>query len=393
ALAAALLRARTDSREARVRFMVTLWAVCGAAFFFVVQTKFNHYILPILPALGLLIAFFLDDIVARRDRLHPIYALLGVGILLLITRDLMWEPDRWIEMFVFRYDRPWPSIEPYVVDPSDGFLALGIAGSIALLLATLPWRKVGVAALCAVGLAVCIWCLQSYMPEAGTHWGMRDAVRTYYKQRTIYGEKIVYFSARNVYNDWRASGDVRHSFDTVIPDTLYLGQPMMIRVQLNKPDKEDQVELEMGMLGAVTKIGDHSIEVTIPASERAKIDALVARGKSEKAKQVRPPVHVVDADRLLAWQLYWRGENFWTADEIFGPVPEMRTGFNKPDNGDFLKYLGDRSKAPLGRRYFVVTEAGRASSVRGVVPTARAKESFEIINTTSNKFSLVGFYL
>ncbi|HEU4613471.1 MAG TPA: hypothetical protein VFS15_15375, partial [Kofleriaceae bacterium] len=134
ALAAALLRARTDSREARVRFMVTLWAVCGAAFFFVVQTKFNHYILPVIPALGLLVAFFLDDILAGRARLHPLYAALGIGIVLLFTRDLMWEPDRWIEMFVFRYDRPWPWAEPYAVDPSDGFLALGLLAALAIAL-------------------------------------------------------------------------------------------------------------------------------------------------------------------------------------------------------------------------------------------------------------------
>jgi hypothetical protein len=147
------------------------------------------------------------------------------------------------------------------------------------------------------------------------------------------------------------------------------------------------------MIGTVTRIGDHEVEVTIPAGERAKIDSLVAKGKTDKRKRVRPPIRVVDADRLLAWQLYWRGENFWSADEIFGPVPEMRTGFNKPDNGDFLKYLGDRSKAPLGRRYFIVTEAGRATSVRGVLPTTRAKESFEIVDTSSNKFSLVSFVL
>ena len=95
----------------------------------------------------------------------------------------------------------------------------------------------------------------------------------------------------------------------------------------------------------------------------------------------------------MAWQLYWRGENFWSADEIFGPVPEMRTGFNKPENTDFLKYLNDRSKAPLGRRYFIITEAGRATSVRGILPTTRAKETYEVIDTTSNKFSLGAFYL
>jgi len=102
---------------------------------------------------------------------------------------------------------------------------------------------------------------------------------------------------------------------------------------------------------------------------------------------------VVDADRLIAWQLYWRGENFWSADELFGPVPEMKTGFNKTDNVDFTKYLNDRTKAPLGRRYFIITEAGRATSMRSLLPTTRSKESFEVVNTTSNKFTLVSFYL
>jgi hypothetical protein len=56
-------------------------------------------------------------------------------------------------------------------------------------------------------------------------------------------------------------------------------------------------------------------------------------------------------------------------------------------------YLGDRTKAPLGRRYFIITEAGRATSVRGILPTPRAKETFEVVNTESNKFSLVSFWL
>jgi hypothetical protein len=179
----------------------------------------------------------------------------------------------------------------------------------------------------------------------------------------------------------------------MIPDTLHIGQPMMIRVQLNKMDKQDTVLEEMGMVGTVKRIGDHEVEVAIAPSERAKIDALVARGKTDKQRRLRPPIRVVDADRLLAWQLYWRGENFWSADEIFGPVPEMRTGFNKPDNVDFLKYLGDRTKAPLGRRYFIITESGRATSVRGVLPTQRSKETFEVVNTESNKFTLVSFSL
>jgi hypothetical protein len=143
----------------------------------------------------------------------------------------------------------------------------------------------------------------------------------------------------------------------------------------------------------VTRIGHHDVEVTFLPGEREKIQALVAAGKQQKSRRVRPPVRAVDADRLLAWQLYWRGENFWSADEIFGWLPEMKTGFQKVDNVDFNKYLADRQRAPLGRRYFVVTEAGRATSIRSLLPTARAKETFQILDTTSNKFTLAAFYL
>ena len=85
---------------------MTLWAIVAFALFSLVQTKFHHYILPAVPPLALLVAFLLDDIASGRERLHPLYAVLGVAIVMLVCRDLMHEPERWIEMFVFRYDRP-----------------------------------------------------------------------------------------------------------------------------------------------------------------------------------------------------------------------------------------------------------------------------------------------
>ena len=60
-----------------VRFHVVLWAIAGTFFFSIVQTKFHHYILPVVPALGILVAFFLDDLWEGRDRLHPLYAALA----------------------------------------------------------------------------------------------------------------------------------------------------------------------------------------------------------------------------------------------------------------------------------------------------------------------------
>jgi hypothetical protein len=303
----------------------------------------------------------------------------------------MFEPERWIEMFVFRYDRPWPGGEPYRIDPSDGFLGLGIAGALALLVTATRYVRAGVALLCGVGLVICIWALQVYMPPAGQHWGMRDAVRAYYTQRTIYGEKVAYFGDAQLVDEWARASD-RRTFETFVPDTLYLGQPMTITLQVYKPEDEKSQPEEVVLVGTTTAIGDHSVEVTLGKGERAKLQPLLARG-SRNPKRGRPPIHLVDADRLFGWQLYWRGENFWSGGEIWGYLPETKTSLNKPDNVQFLAYLNDRARAPLGRRYFVVTEAGKITSVRTILPTQRAKDTFEVIETTSNKFSLAAFYL
>ncbi|MEO8699754.1 MAG: glycosyltransferase family 39 protein [Kofleriaceae bacterium] len=390
ALAAAMLRANRDTREGRVRFTITLWAICAMALFCLVQTKFHHYILPAIPPLALLVALFLDDVAAKRERLHPLYAALGIGIVLLVTRDLMYEPERWIEMFVFRYDRPWPNAEPYVIDTSDGFLVLGLVAAGALAAAATRFTRIGVGLVCAAGLAICIWSLQAYMPVAGKHWGMREAIRSYYEQRAIYGEKIVYFGDAQLADDWRDAG-ATHTFETFIPDTLYVGQPMTITIQVNKPDDERVLETEVVLTGVATAIGDHSVEVTLPTSERAKLTPLIARG-ARSSKRGRPPVHAVDADRLIAWQLYWRGEQFWSGGEIWSWLPEMKVSFVNTNNVEFLKYINDRTRAPIGRRYFVVTEASRITSIRAFLPE-RGRNSFEVIDTTSNKFSIAAFYL
>ena len=389
AVAAAFLRSRLDTREGRVRFMMALWAIGGVAFFSLVQTKFHHYILPAIPALAILVAFFLDDVLAKRDRLHPLMAAVGVGVVLLIARDLMFEPERWIEMFVFRYDRPWPGTDPWFIDPSDGFLGLGIAAAVALVVLAC-FRRIGIICIGIAGLAICIWAQQVYMPLAGQHWGMRDAVRSYYTQRNIYGAKLVYFGSGELYDDWHGRGDTLR-IDTLIPDTLQVGQPMTVTVQINKAEDERQTEQSLVLVGKATDLGEHDVEITLNRGERAKLEALLAKGKT--GPRGRPAVRIPDADRMIAWQLYWRGENFWSGDEIVGPVPEMKTAFVKTDNVEFTKYLNDRTRAPLGRRYFVVTEAGRITSVRSMLPTQRARDSFEVIDTTSNKFSMAAFYL
>jgi hypothetical protein len=200
----------------------------------------------------------------------------------------------------------------------------------------------------------------------------------------------VYFGLGELADDWSGTGD-RWTFETHVPETLQVGQPMTLKIQVNKVDDERMMEQELALVGTATRITDHAVEVTLAPGERAKLDPLIARGKT--GPRGRPPVRTVDADRLIAWQLYWRGENFWSGDEIWGFVPEMKTAFTKTDNVEFTRYINDRTRTPLGRRYFVVTEAGRITSIRSTLPTQRARDSYEVIDTTSNKFSLAAFWL
>jgi len=389
ALPHVLLRTGLTTRAGRVRLVIALWAIAGFAEFALVQTKFHHYILPVVPALGVIVALFLDDLLTTRARLHLLYRVVAAAIVLLVCRDLMYEPERWIEMFVFRYDRPWPAAEPWSIDVSDGVLALGLLGAAAVL-ALSRFVRLGVTMLLVASLGVAIWAQQIYMPIAGTHWGMREAVRTYYEQRTIYGQELVYFSASQLRDDW-AGIDDEWSFDSFVPRDLLDGQPMTITIELRKPEDDRLVADRLQLSGAVVKARDHRIVVRLVAGERKKLQPLVDAGSHGPAAR-HAPIRAVDADRLVVWQLYWRGEQFWSGGEIWAELPDMKTTFQATTNTRFSKYLADRSLAPLGRRYFFLSEAGRLPSVKSLLPTARARDTFQVIDTTSNKFSLGAAY-
>jgi 4-amino-4-deoxy-L-arabinose transferase-like glycosyltransferase len=393
ALAWVALTVRPTTREGRVRLVVAIWAITSVAFFSLVQTKFHHYILPAVPALGLLVAFFLDDVLAGRARVSALWAALAAAVVLLLTRDMMGEEKQWVEMFIFRYDRPWPSAAPWSVDTSDGFLGLGLASAAAVLTLATRWRRFAVALVGAAALATALWSMHVYMPIAGTHWGMRDAIRAYYRERQIDGPRVLYFTPAQLLADWGARPR-SYSFDVFVPDQLVEGQPMTVRLTVNRASAPRVTESDTLLRGTVERIVEHRVTVALPEAELRKLDPVLAAARRAPAQRApRPPVRVMEGDRLIAWQLYWRGENFWTGDEIFGWLPEHKAAFIKTDNVAFTKYINDRALCPLGKRYFVITESGRALGLRSALPTQRAKDSFEVVDTTSNKFTLVAFYL
>jgi hypothetical protein len=385
ALVTCLLAANVKSREARVRLVIGIWAIAGMMLFCISQTKFHHYILPIVPALAIMVAFLLDDLWQGKVVRFAGAAVVAIIITLLVCRDLIGEHEKLIELYIYRYDRPWPTGDPYSVDLGRTFLIFGLAFSIGYgLLVIERIRRHVIVGLLAAAVIWTMWGSIGYMREAAPHWGMREVIRTYYAERHIQGIDIKYWGLRELAEDW--SDRDRLPVRTAMPDQLDEGAPMVVGLEIPNVGLDDnRVELA----GTATELGDQGFVIALNPGERQKIARLIDEGKS--ARRRRPPVSQVRADRLIAWQLYWRGENFWTGDEVYGPLDDTKTAFKHTDNKAFKKYV--ERPGQVGRTFYLITEAARAKGLKGLLPTKRGKDTFEIIDTSCNKFTLLRFTL
>jgi 4-amino-4-deoxy-L-arabinose transferase-like glycosyltransferase len=89
-------------------------------------------------------------------------------------------------------------------------------------------------------------------------------------------------------------------------------------------------------------------------------------------------------EKLLAYQMYWRGETFYTKNEIYeGPV-EDRTVFDM-ETAD--EKLGEYIKSHRGRRIYFIFERGRQGRLQSLLPP-ESRSSFTVIYDTNNKFSV-----
>jgi 4-amino-4-deoxy-L-arabinose transferase-like glycosyltransferase len=89
-------------------------------------------------------------------------------------------------------------------------------------------------------------------------------------------------------------------------------------------------------------------------------------------------------ERLIAFQMYWRGETFYTKNEIYEGPPAERTVFDQEGADERLKDYLARHR---GRRFFFLMEKGQRSRVEGLLP-GEARRSFQIVHDTNNKFIL-----
>jgi hypothetical protein len=89
-------------------------------------------------------------------------------------------------------------------------------------------------------------------------------------------------------------------------------------------------------------------------------------------------------ERLVAYQMYWRGETFYTKNEIYEGPTEDRTVFDQDGADDRLKeWLGKHK----GSRQFFMYERGQQGHLQGLLPP-EARASFKVLDSQNNKFSV-----
>jgi hypothetical protein len=89
-------------------------------------------------------------------------------------------------------------------------------------------------------------------------------------------------------------------------------------------------------------------------------------------------------ERLIAYQMYWRGETFYTENEIYEGPMEDRTVFDQDGADEKLKDWISRNR---GHRHFFLFEHGQRGHILQLLPI-EAQSSFKVLDETNNKFSV-----
>nr|WP_153867937.1 MULTISPECIES: glycosyltransferase family 39 protein [Myxococcaceae] len=102
------VRLRGGTRADHVALIAAVWA--GFTFFLMTSsaTKFHHYVFPLVPALALLIALFVDRLWEEGIGPHGLSVLLGLVLFCVVGKDLAENPKHFTDLFVYNYDRPYP---------------------------------------------------------------------------------------------------------------------------------------------------------------------------------------------------------------------------------------------------------------------------------------------
>jgi 4-amino-4-deoxy-L-arabinose transferase-like glycosyltransferase len=163
---------RPSVKSLRAQLFVAIWALLP---FFVVSmsaTKFHHYAFPCLPPLAILVALFVEQLWLEGLEAQTLALLLAGALFAMIGQNLCFDPKHLTDMFVYNYDRPYPT--NLIADATPVIAALVTCGTVAGALASIlggngKARLGGAVALAAAGVLY-LWIHLITLPKGGLDW-------------------------------------------------------------------------------------------------------------------------------------------------------------------------------------------------------------------------------
>jgi len=209
-LPAALVRAfkppavEPDPRD-RARLFIFVWLAACMALFTLSITKYHHYILPVIPPAAIVVALYLDDLLEGRTRGVVFSILSAVGVLAIVTFDLVKQPAHWVWMYTYLYDSNWSKGVP----KGTYILVLGITVGVLLLAMLAPRIRRG--AVIAMALVVLVgggFIQNWYQLKVAPHWSQKRAIARYYELRKGPEEELVAWQFNWRGETWYTAADV-----------------------------------------------------------------------------------------------------------------------------------------------------------------------------------------
>jgi 4-amino-4-deoxy-L-arabinose transferase-like glycosyltransferase len=360
------LRIPDERRRGLYGFALT-WFLVEFTVLSLVNTKFHHYILPALPALAVLAGLMLDDILSAPQPIHLLgLGLIAVPITFLAGRDLAAFPPRLLWMFNYDYvnmpgtGRPWPTPSIYGERYEYGGQLFVFAV---------------VATLATAALAAVAWATRQRADEEQP--AAAPPASTLAACAALFVVMLAGAIAAGPSSPNGAAPTIA-PWAWVKPTVCMLPFVVLLGLAVRGgAARRPRVEAAWGLaLVAVVWSGFLLDKILVELSPHWSQKHVIA---SYYAKRRGPD------EPLIAWQLYWRGENFYTKNEIYrSATPGERTVFLGDHNAEKMQ---EYFKTHAGRRVFFVVERTRYESLRGLLPAA-ARPTLSIVDDTNNKIYL-----
>ncbi len=202
------VKPRDPSPAARLAVWAVITAGVSFALFSASATKFHYYVLPVLPALAVLIGLFIARALEEGVAAHVLSLFLGLVLFGLVARDLVATPRHFLDLFAYNQDRPYPDF--LVTDDLRRGLTWAFAGSAAIgVVAAVKQSGRGLFSACGgLALGLALWLSWSHWVSLSHHWTQRDLFWRYWRQHAT-GEPIAAF-----FMDWK--GETFYSRNTVV---------------------------------------------------------------------------------------------------------------------------------------------------------------------------------